>query len=305
MSEIDKRIQEKIKKKEALLKEKIEALQKSAKSRIDDLEKPNPSDFEAAIDLQFDIKWKITSIKFDIPKFSMELEKISFDIPEVKMETEKISFDVPAIRMKRACLFKKPEFHGFPPKVYMKCVYGNKPEIYTKRVEFKTDIPKFSSKRIEIKFDKPVVKMETIEIKMHLPQFYLTSVEGEIKNYSEDVQEIGNDMNSEAKKLSDNFSNEINTELKQDIKDLFDEIQNSLIKSREEISVNYNTGITNIKTSIKRLKEANATDKVKELESQLAILITDFENALKTIDENLEDLAKEESEVFMNFSVNI
>ncbi|WP_431167634.1 hypothetical protein [Tenacibaculum halocynthiae] len=303
MSEIDKRIQEKIKKKEALLKEKIEALQKSAKSRIDDLEEPDPSDFEAAIDLQFDIKWKITSIKFDIPKFSMELEKISFDVPEVKMETEKISFDVPAVRMKRTCLFKKPVFRGL--KIYSECVYGNKPEVYTKRVEFKTDIPKFNSKRIEIKFDKPVVKMETIEIKMHLPQFYLTSVEGEIKNYSEDVQEIGNDMNSEAKKLSDNFSNEINTELKQDIKDLFDEIQNSLIKSREEISVNYNTGITNIKTSIKRLKEANATDKVKELESQLAILITDFENALKTIDENLEDLAKEESEVFMNFSVNI
>lgn len=303
MSEIDKRIQEKIKKKEALLKEKIQALQKSAKSRIDDLEEPDPSDFEAAIDLQFDIKWKITSIKFDIPKFSMELEKISFDIPEVKMETEKISFDVPAVRMKRTCLFKKPVFRGL--KIYSECVYGNKPEVYTKRVEFKTDIPKFNSKRIEIKFDKPVVKMETIEIKMHLPQFYLTSVEGEIKNYSEDVQEIGNDMNSEAKKLSDNFSNEINTELKQDIKDLFDEIQNSLIKSREEISVNYNTGITNIKTSIKRLKEANATDKVKELESQLAILITDFENALKTIDENLEDLAKEESEVFMNFSVNI
>ncbi len=303
MSEIDKRIQEKIKKKEALLKEKIQALQKSAKSRIDDLEEPDPSDFEAAIDLQFDIKWKITSIKFDIPKFSMELEKISFDIPEVKMETEKISFDVPAVRMKRTCLFKKPVFRGL--KIYSECVYGNKPEVYTKRVEFKTDIPKFNSKRIEIKFDKPVVKMETIEIKMHLPQFYLTSVEGEIKNYSEDVQEIGNDMNSEAKKLSDNFSNEINTELKQDIKDLFDEIQSSLIKSREEISDNYNTGITNIKTSIKRLKEANATDKVKELESQLALLITDFENALKTIDENLEDLAKEESEVFMNFSVNI
>jgi len=304
MSEINKRIQEKIKKKEAILKEKIELLQKTAKSKIDDLEEPNPNDFEATIDLQFDIKWKITSIKFDIPKFSMELEKISFDVPEVKMETEKISFDVPAVRMKRTCLFKKPEFYGFPPKVKMKCVYGDKPEIYTKRVEFKTDIPKFSSKRVEIKFDKPVVKMETTEIKMHLPQFYLTSVEGEINNYSQDVQEIGNDMNSEVKKLSDNFNTEINKELKQDIKDLFDEIQNQLIQSREEISANYNNGIANIKTSIKRLKEANATDKVKELEAQLSQLIADFEGALKTIDANLEDLAKEESEVFMNFNVN-
>lgn len=302
MSEIDKRIQEKIKQKETLLKEKIQVLQKTAKDRIGDLEEPDPNDFEAAIDLQFDIKWKITSIKFDIPKFSMELEKISFDVPEVRMETEEVSFDVPALRMKRTCLFKKPVFRGF--KIYSKCVYGNKPEAYTKRVKFKTDIPKFNSKRIEVKFDKPVVRMETIEIKMHLPQFYLISVEGEINNYSQDVQEIGNDMNSEVKKLSDNFNSEINNDLKQDIKDLFDEIQDGLFKSRKEVSANYNNGITNLKSSIKRLKETNAITKVKELETQLAQLIIDFENALKSIDTNLENLAKEESEVFMNFNTN-
>ncbi|UKN01089.1 hypothetical protein K6119_15265 [Paracrocinitomix mangrovi] len=296
-------IKTKIEQKQEELKTKIEALKSKAEQEIDDLEEPDTGGtFGAVTNVSIDVKWRMTSIKFDIPKFSMERETIKFDVPQVKMELEKISFDVPAVKMVTKCAFKIPEFHGL--KIYSKCVYMDVPETYSKRIEFKTDIPKFTSKRVEIKFDKPVVRMETIEIKLHLPQFFVKSVDVEINEYSEKAQQISNELSADVNELTSKFKTEMDAELKEEVKSLFEGMRKDLVDSRKLVCSNYENAISQTKTSIKRLKEANAVERVKELEQKLAGIIADFDKSLKEIDSNLEELAKQETEAFMNLKMS-
>jgi hypothetical protein len=296
MSDYNAKIQSKVESIKSKYKGRITAIQKEGAERIKQINEdaPDPSNFEAALNFTFDVKWRITSIKFDIPEFRMERETLKFDIPEVRMETESIKFDVPATRMKRVCLFKKPVFRDW--KWYSECVYGNKPEIYMKRVEIKTDIPVFNSKRVDIKFDKPVVSMETTEIKMHLPQFYLKQVDVQINEHKEDIEDVASDMTSDLSSVQNSMKTELKIEITKEITALFDDIHKSIMENRNEVCKSYEDAISKTKNSIKRLKENNATAEVQKLETQLANTVAEFESTLDAIDKSLEDLHSQENE---------
>ncbi|HDY8072360.1 TPA: hypothetical protein RQK93_004672 [Vibrio vulnificus] len=296
MTDYNQQIQNKVEAIKSKYKNRIAEVQKDGAERVKRINEdaPDPSNFEAVINFTFDIKWKVTSIKVDIPKFSMERETLKFDIPEVRMKTESIKFDVPATRTKRVCLFKKPVFRNW--KWYSECVYGNKPEVYMRRVEIKTDIPVFNSKRVDIKFDKPVVRMETTEIKLHLPHFYLKQVDVQIEAHQQELQDVASDMSNELSVVQGSMKEELKVEITKEIVTMFDDIQQSILENREQVAANYDDAIDKTKQSIKRLKESNATSEVQRLESQLAKTVEEYQNTLESIDHSLRELNSQEEE---------
>ncbi|NOQ71559.1 MAG: hypothetical protein GQ574_06135 [Crocinitomix sp.] len=304
MSETNNKIQERVEAIKEKFENRVEAIRKNGAEKIKTINEdaPDPSNTEAALNFTFDVKYRITSIKFDVPKFSMEREVIKFDIPEVRMETEEIKFDVPATRMKRKCVAKKPEFHGF--KVKWKCIYMHVPEVYKKRITIKTDIPKFTSKRVEITFDKPVVKMDTIEVKMHLPQFYLKKVDVQIDEHKNEIEDVATDMTSEIAVLQNEMKRSLTEEISEEIDLMFDTLREDILKEREAISANYDKAIMETKSAIKRLKENNATAKVKNLEEKLSQLVSEYKLVLTDLDKALEGLNQQEEESIRSLKIS-
>lgn len=292
----EQRIQQKVDEVKKRFEERIAKIQENGNERIQKIgeDSPDPNSFEAGVNATFDVKWKLTSLKFDIPKFTMQKETIKFDVPEVKMELKVMKFDVPATRMVRTCLFKKPEVtvSGFPPRVTtrMTCVWGDKPEIYMKTIEIKTDIPKFSTKRLEIIFDKPVVKLETTEIKLNLPQFFLKELSGELREQKRDIESVGQDMTSDISKAESEMKISLQSEIASELEKINDEIREELLKERKNISSYYDDAISKTKSAIKILKENNANEEVARLESELSKLVKDFQDILSEIDKGLESM---------------
>lgn len=264
-------------------------------------EEPDPNKFEAVLKVTFDVKWRITTIKFDIPRFSMERENIKFDIPEVRMKTDEIKFDLPSTRMVRKCVFKKPVFRGL--KWYSECVYMDVPEVYKKRVTIKLDVPQFNRNRVEVKFDKPVVSRKRVEIKLHLPQFYVKDISAELKEYERKAGEIGEDVNFKMAEIQSEFRAAIESAIGMEIAEIFDETRASLIGSRNEISKNFDAAVSPTKTAIKTLKENNAKNEVARLEGELSRVVSEYELVLNEIDSALREISDQEDGVLRDLHV--
>lgn len=303
----DQRIQQKVDEVKTRFEERIVQIQKDGAERINRItdDTPEPGAMGAVIDLIFDVKWKVTSIKFDIPKFSMERETIKFDVPEVKMELKSIKFDVPATRMVKKCIAKKPEFYckGLKCTVKYTCIYADIPEPYMKTIEIKTDIPKFTSKRMEIKFDKPVVKMETTEIKLHLPQFFLKELSAELKEQEKDIERESQVMTSQIAQAEMEMKISMESEIAKELDMIYDEIRGQLLKERENVAGNYDGAIAQTKAAIKTLKENNAVDEVTRLEAELSKLVQDYSALLAEIDRSIEALNQQETEALQGMKI--
>ncbi len=297
------RIQSKIFEIEEEYKNRIAEVTSDAAERVQRLqgEEPDPNKFEATLKVTFDVKWRITTIKFDIPRFSMERENIKFDIPEVRMKAEEIKFDVPSTRMVRKCVFKKPVFRGL--KWYSECVYMDVPEVYKKRVTIKLDIPQFNRKRFEVKFDKPVVSRKRIEIKLHLPQFYVKDISAELKEYERKAEEISGDVNFKMAEIQSEFRVAIESAIGMEIEEIFDETRASLIGSRDAISKDFDVAVSPTKTTIRTLKENNAQDEVARLEGELSRVVSEYELVLNEIDSALREISDQEDGVLRDLRV--
>lgn len=290
----EQRIQQKVDEVKKRFEERIAKIQETGSEKIKKIseDSPEPSAFEAGINATFDIKWKDTSIKFDIPKFSMEKETISFDVPEVKMELKTMKFDVPATRMVRTCLFKKPEVvvRGMSVTTKMTCVYGNKPEVYMKTTEIKTDIPQFTTKRQEIIFDKPVVRLETTEIVLKLPQFFLRELSTQLNEQKQDIETVGQEMTSEIGKAENEMKFSLESEVANELKKINDELREELLKERANACFYYDDAIAKTKSAIKLLKENNANSEVARLEVELAKMVSDYQAILEEIDNGIQSM---------------
>lgn len=282
---------------------RVRAIKEKSDARISEMshDAPDPSAFEAMINVAFEVKWRRKEIKFDIPKFTSKRETIKFDIPEVYMETEGFSFDVPAVRMKRKCIAKKPEFHGF--KVKWTCIWADVPEPYMKRHEIKIDIPKFRSKRVEIKFDIPEVRMETVDISFDIPEFYVKDVDADISGYQDKINTLSQEMSQQVGAETATFKARMRNELPPVVSTFFDEMRDSMLSDRAGIETKYNDAISKLKASIRTLKENNVNDKVAELEGTLSGLISEYQQVLGELDQTIESLNEQEVEVLSSLGI--
>lgn len=281
--------------------QKLEAIKEKGNSKIQEVQEdsPDPNAVEATVDITFDVKFKDTSIKFDIPRFSTALHKIIFDMPQVTMKTKSISWDVPATKMERRCIAKKPVFKcsGLKCTTKMECIYMDMPVAYMKRMEIKTDVPEFVMKPQDISFDKPVITMETVEIILKLPQFHLRDLSADLKEQEGEFQDIGREMEAEVAVAKREMDEALLTEVGSEVEKVFDGIRQQLIEERGKVSVQFDDAIAKMKTAIKTLKENNAVDEVAALEKQLGELVTNYTDVLKDIDNGIEELNREQKRV--------
>ncbi|MEM0913563.1 MAG: hypothetical protein AAGB29_06595 [Planctomycetota bacterium] len=310
MSDIQKvntDIQTAVKELEADFKAEIDAIRQSGAEAIgrvtDDM--PDPNNFEAIVGLEFDVKWKRKTLKFDLPEFYSEREVIKFDVPEVRMETDEIKFDVPTTKRERKCVAKKPEFYmdGFKMKVKWTCIYMDVPKIYRKRVVIKLDVPKFNSKRIDVKFDKPVVKMKRHEIKLDVPQFYIKEWKVEIREKQKQVESIGQEMQLKIESAKERFKARLQTELAKVIDIGFDEVRAGTMASRDDIVESYEKAIAGSKSAIKTLKPQGAANEVKKLENRLSEHVNAYDATTKEIDGRISRLGAVEEEAINGLAV--
>jgi uncharacterized protein YdhG (YjbR/CyaY superfamily) len=275
---------------------RIEEIKARGAKKIDDVQDdtPDPSQVEAILKVTFDVQWKTTSIKFDVPQFTMKTKAISFDIPEVKMELSSIKFDVPRTRMVLKCILKNP-FGG--------CITKTKiPEVYMHTVEIKTDIPKVTSKTMEIKLDVPEIRMDTTEIKLNLPQFYMKSLDGQIKEQEKDIQAVSNEMTGGIAAAEADMKNSLKVNISAELENLFNEMIEEVLAKRESISAQYDNAVAQMKSSIKILKENNATAEVQRLEGQLDKIVKDYTTVVTQIDESIKQIGLQKQQALASLS---
>jgi hypothetical protein len=276
---------------------RIEEIKAKGAKKIDNIEDdtPEPSQVEAVLNVTFDVKWKTTSIKFDVPQFAMKTKAISFDIPEVKMELSSIKFDVPKTRWKMKCVVKNPVGRGCLTKTKV-------PEIYMDTIEVKTDIPKITSKTMEIKLDVPEIRMETTEIKLSLPQFYMRSLEGQINEQEKDIQAVSNEMTGSIAAAEADMKNNLKLNISAELESLFNEMIEEVLDKREGICLQYDDAVAKMKSSIKILKENNAVDEVKRLEGQLDKIVQDYIAVVAQIDESIKQIGLQKQQAIASLS---
>ena len=310
------RIQQKLDEIQERFENRIKKIQQNGATRLNDIrdDSPDPNNVEATLNVTFDVKFKTTAIKFDVPKIGKELHKVVFDIPVVKMELKTISWDVPATKMETRCITKKPvtvcknnPHFPYTPKctVKMECVYMDFPVVYTKRMEIKLDMPQFSTKKQELSFDKPIFSLETITIKIDLPQFYLRDISGDLREQEREFEEVGKEMEAQVTLANNEMNDSLVREVGEQVDIIFDEIRNQLIQERQNVSKQFDEAINKMKTTIKILKENNATSEVINLEGELAQLVEDYKNVLNEIDSNIKELNKEQENVIQSIKITI
>lgn len=306
----DPKIQETVDKIKEKFEKRIEEIKTNGSRKINEItdDSPDPNNVEATLNVTFDVKWKTTSIKFDIPTFRNERKDISFHVPSVTMKTKEISWDEPAVRMVTKCIAKKPEVtcKGFPPSctVKMKCIYADVPEPYMKRRVIKFDVPEISMKQQDISFDVPEISFETIEIKLDIPQFYLKSLSGELKDQKDDIEDVSSEMETEINNAKNEMDDSLLSDVSAQITALYDEIELSLFEERKNVSNYYDDAIAKMKSTIKILKANNANDEVAKLESKLSSLIADYSEVLSQIDQSIENLNAQEVDAINGIKLN-
>ncbi|GGH69309.1 hypothetical protein [Phaeocystidibacter marisrubri] len=282
MSDHNEKIQSMIQQIKSKFEERVNTIKQSGANQIEQIEddNPDPSTVEAILMMVFDVKWKTTSIKFDVPQFSMKLQSIKFDVPEVHMKLKSFKFDIPRTRMVIKCVVGNPFGGG--------CLVKTKvPEVYMHRVEIKTDIPEFHSKRVEIKLHIPEVSMETVEIKFDLPQFYLRSLDDVLDNQERNIQEVSNEMTADLARAEGDMKIEMKEGLTHEIEVMFSQMTDEVLVKRDEVSDQYEAAIAKTKAAIIDLKKNNATAEVQKLESELGEIVTDFKRIMDDFDNSI------------------
>jgi len=274
---------------------KVQEIQSKYEPQKDKIEEdyPNPEDWEAALGADIVIKWVDTSLKFDLPQFTMRTQSMSFDLPSVTMRLKTISFDVPETYMETVCITKVPKWYG-PLTVKMECIYADVPKVRSKRIEIKLDVPEIVSNRVDWKFDIPKVEMKTTEIIITLPQITVREVSVTIAQKQEAYSSLATEMSKEINEEQLLMQTRMKSEVFLPIANVISEQRNEMINKREEISKSFALPIQLMKDTINTLKQNNAFEKVAELESQLSALVQEYQKVLIQVDEAIDELAKQE-----------
>lgn len=255
----------------------------------------------------YNFEWKEVSFHMPIPEIGKDEQRVVLKLPEITMENREIIFDVPTTRMVDKKIGEKPETTckwkvkniglGIKTKVWQ-CttkwtpIITAVPEIVMKERKIITKIPKIVFKNKDLIYDMP-----SITIRMKLIKFnclVITSInydgtEDDINNTSDRIEAKQAEMNS----LSMSFENQLESLTIQMINQEFDKAEENVRKQFHPISSDYEQSIEDCKSTIRDLKNNNATDALKAEENKLNDLIAKMEKALEPMEKILSDLLKD------------
>lgn len=236
-------VQEQIKTIQEKYAPEIARLEERAKEVQDSFH--NPDDWEAVINVDFDVDWKDQEFFFDVPTVTMKTQDLSLDLPELRMDTQTIIFHTPSIRMVDRKVGQYPEWHG-PFKIVWKDIIISVPEPFMEEQRIILDLPTVTMKRQDFSLDLPEFKMETIRFVIGLPQITIRNISAEtakVKDAGEALRVEGENIASRMKSEIEmvvggtvNSSGQQSTETVQEISSQYDAAINALIKSIDELT---------------------------------------------------------------------
>ena len=258
---------------------------------------------------KYNFEWKEVSLHIPVPHFSIREQNFAFDVPSIAMKTNSIIFNVPAVKMVDKQIGIKPETkcgwetrttlgvkHKYwACKVYDTPIIITVPEPYMKEINIKVDIPEIKMVTQQIIMNLPSVTIEMKYVKFH--SIVLTGIDYDTSQ--DNIEDAETEINNGQKKielLTASFENELNSLTIQLTQEKFDEAEEELKARMRPHQKKYEDGITELKSSIKVLKNNNAVEKVKEEESNLARLINEMETFLKPYEDALVELNKSREE---------
>lgn len=271
-------IQEQIAAIQEKYKPEIEALKRRGQELSDSFKKPD--DWEAVIDVDFQVTWGDQKFSFDVPTVTMKTQTMSLDLPEVFMEQQTIIFHTPSVRMVDRVVGRYPEFHGF--NVVWKDIIISVPEPFMEEQRIIFDLPSVRMKRQEFKLDLPEFKMETIEIIIGLPQVTVTKVSAATAK----VKESGEALKVEGEQIAARMKSEIEAV----VGGLTAGSTQSSAAMKQDIGAKYDTAISALQKSIDELV-AKGVDPIRvpaesgeiNLRKKLSDLIAERDTAINGI----------------------
>lgn len=227
---------------------KFEAI-KAEGQKLND-EAPRPNEFEATVNTEFEIHWKRTTIKLDLPEIRWKRRDIKLDLPQVAMKTTSIKWDNPEVYWEVTKVGEYPCFKGW--KWYSCDIKTKVPQVRMVRREAKFDVPQFSWDTTTMKLDIPEFFTNRTEIKLDLPQFKVKDVKAEI---------------GKQKAAADAIERKATALGEQQKADIEAAVRSELADKQAETIAQFDDGIAKLSTAIDRLKAAGVNPEAVPSES--------------------------------------
>jgi len=171
----------------------------------DDFEKPD--NWEAVINVDFDVEWKDNEIIFDLPSVTMRTQEISLDLPEVTMVDNTIVFGTPSVRMVTKKVGQYPEVDGWILR--WKDILIDVPETFMQEQRIVFGLPSVTMRRQDWKIDIPEFRMEQQRWVVKLPSITIKNVRAETQK----IEDAGKQLAAEGQALGDRMKAEITAAL--------------------------------------------------------------------------------------------
>lgn len=204
-------------------------------------QEPGPAALVIGVD--FEVQWQDRSLSFNVPTVTMRNRNLSLDLPRIEKNQSRIVFDVPTVTMVRRCLFKKPVFRG--PKVTMKCVYGNMPEVTMKKHEIIYDVPSVRMERKDFTLKIPEFGSTRREIIVKLPEFAAKNTRAEARQLEARGEEL--------KKRGEAVAARMEAEVQALIGAFFGGGSEETVALRTDVEGDFNEAIGEVERSISEL----------------------------------------------------
>jgi hypothetical protein len=251
------------------LQEVTARLQSDARQIQEDA--PDPSNFEGAINFEFDVSWKDVELILSLPEFTMETQEWSLDVPQVTMREKEMIFHTPSMRMTTKKIGQYPEVHGL--RIEWKDILIDVPEFFMEEQRIVMGIPEFKTDRTSFKLDVPEVAMREQRIVLGLPQFTLTEISGEVRSIQDRSEALTKAANAEVAKARGEIASTAADDISKKANSLFTCLRTTLQNKKAEAMAMVEPAITMLQESISKLGSIDADEaraKIGEIQAQLA-----------------------------------
>lgn len=245
-----------------------------------------PTETEAAINVNFDVKWTDQEWIFNLPTVNMKEQTWIFHTPSVVVNDQTIIFHTPSVRMVTVKCGQYPEIHGFTVK--WSDILCDIPETFMEEQRIVMGIPEFFMEEQRIILHVPEFEMAEQRWVVTVPEFTATEVSAEVS----DLKERGEAIQTR----SDALSASLRAELTGSISSGFDCYESELTTARSNLQAQIDLAIQQLSTSIQQVR-ANGGDPTtvgNNLEARLADLVTERDTQLAKFDQALQDLQASE-----------
>ncbi|KXJ05361.1 hypothetical protein AC249_AIPGENE13630 [Exaiptasia diaphana] len=276
---------------------RVDDLSADLKTRVDEIQDdmPDSDGIDGYVGIDFDVEWKLQTIKLHLPEVVMKEQKWIYDLPSVTVRDKKMIFHTPATRMKPKKVGQYPEFHG-PFKVKWKDIITHVPETYMQRQEIIMGVPEFRMEEQRTILHVPEFSMRLNEIKLHLPEFTVKDIKVESGKAKAKAEDAEKDFQTALSREQALLLRDARQEITPKVSALFSCYRTEIENKRNTAMAAFLPAIEQLKGAIANLRNSGGSEHVPELERQLQDLLKNKVETERRFDESLKSLLEQERE---------